>query len=78
MRVAVFRTHIDFFLGEAQDDTHDEWFVEEFRDRCIHEMVDAGFDMGRRIYCHYDSDSGNVTFWQEPTEAMNDTLFNLN
>ena len=78
MRCAVFRTQIGFFLEEELAQSHEGWSVEEFRDYCIHEMTDAGFDMDRRIFCRYDSDTGNVTFWQEPTEVMNDSLFNPN
>jgi hypothetical protein len=37
-------------------------------------MLDAGFDLTRKISCRYDPRSGNVVFWQEPAK---DSLFTV-
>jgi hypothetical protein len=69
---------MDCFLKDSPASPFEEKPIEAFREYCVKEMRAAGFDLNREIYCRYDSESGNVTFWQEPAESIDPLLVNLN
>ncbi len=78
MRSAVFRTRMDYFLKDSPASPFEAKTIEAFREYCVKEMRAAGFDLNREIYCRYDSESGNVTFWQEPVETIDPLMVNPN
>ncbi len=78
MRRAVFRTCMDHFLKDSLAPPFEGRAIEAFREHCVEEMRAAGFDLNREIYCRYDSESGHVTFWQEPPVSIDPLLANPN
>jgi hypothetical protein len=70
MQYPVFRTNKSFFFDNSPPHPHRGWTLKAFQDFCREEMLDAGFDLSRKIQCRYDPRSGNVVFWQEPPEAF--------
>jgi hypothetical protein len=69
---------MDDFLNDSAASRIEGRTIEAFREHCVREMRSAGFDLNREIYCRYDSESGNVTFWQEPAESIDPLLVNPN
>jgi hypothetical protein len=78
MRFPVFRTHKSFFFDNSPPEPHKGWSLQAFQDFCKEEMLDAGFDLTRKIACRYDPKSGNVTFWQEPPEDADQFPYSVN
>lgn len=71
MRFPVIRANKSFFFDNSPPAPHRGWTLQAFQDYCREEMVEAGFDLSRKISCRYDPRSGNVVFWQEPSEETN-------
>ena len=69
MSCPVFRTHKSFFFKNEAPYPHKGWTVDAFQDYCRKEMLQAGFDLTRRISCVYSPLTGYVVFWQEPHSA---------
>jgi hypothetical protein len=78
MRVAIFRTHKSHFFNDTPPPPHESWTLQAFQDYCRDQMVEAGFDLSRKISCRYDPRTGNVVFWQEPAEEVEQFTFSLN
>ena len=70
VRYPVFRTHKSFFFDNAPPAGFVGWDLAAFQVYCREEMLEAGFDLTRKIQCRYDSRSGMVVFWQEPYEVV--------
>jgi hypothetical protein len=78
MKVTVFRTHKSHFFNDTPPPPHKGWTLQAFQDYCREEMIEAGFDLSRKITCRYDPRTGNVVFWQEPAEEVEQFTFSLN
>jgi hypothetical protein len=78
MKVAVFRTHKNHFSNDTPPPPHNGWTLQAFQNYCREEMIEAGSDLSRKISCRYDPKNGNVFFWQEPTEGVEQFTFSLN
>jgi len=70
MKYPVFRTHVSFFFESEPPQSDEGWSIEAFRDYCIGEMSRAGFDLEEKIFCRYNPETGEVTFWQEPDPQL--------
>jgi hypothetical protein len=78
MRYPIFRTDKRFFFDHSPPPPHRGWTLKAFQDYCREQMLDAGFDMTRKISCMYDSKSGKVVFWQEATDDSPALTYSLN
>lgn len=78
MRYPIFRTDKKFFFDNSPPPPHKGWTLKAFQDYCRVELIEAGFDLTRKISCAYDPKSGKVAFWQEPSEDSNTFAYSVN
>lgn len=72
-----FRVNLEYFLKNDPPPPYQGWNLPAFQEYCRQEMADSGFDLERRIHCHYDKRSGQIVFWQNVLELeLNDAMWN--
>lgn len=68
---------VEYFLKNDPPPPFKGWNLPAFQDYCKREMTDCGFDLERKIHCHYDRGTGEIVFWQNVLELeISDAMWN--
>lgn len=71
------RMNIEFFLKHDPPAPFKGWNLPAFQEYCRREMTNTGFDLDRRIHCHYNKQTGEIVFWQNVLELdVSDAMMN--
>lgn len=58
------RLNVEYFLKNDPPEPFEGWNLPAFQEYCRQEMSDYGFDLDRKIHCHYNRRTGEIVFWQ--------------
>lgn len=63
------RFPIAFFVENPPPPGHKGWTIDAIKEFCKEELIDAGFDLSRKVYARYDCVNKDVIYHQSPLAA---------
>lgn len=71
------RMNVEFFLKYDPPPPFTGWNLPAFQEYCRREMSGCGFDLERKIHCHYNRQTGEIVFWQNVLDLeLTDAILN--